>query len=36
MVKVLPEIDPGPETMLKTTVLPDAPPAADKAIGATP
>jgi hypothetical protein len=36
IVRVLPEIDPGPETMLKTTALPEAPPVADKEIGATP
>jgi len=36
MVNVLLETVPGPETTLKTTAFPEEPPAADKAIGATP
>ena len=36
MVNRFPESEAGPETRLKVTGLPEAPPVADKAIGATP
>lgn len=36
IVRVLPLIVPGPETMLKTTGLPEAPPVATRVMGDTP
>jgi hypothetical protein len=36
MVRVLPEIDPGPDWTLKITGLPEAPPVAESVIGETP
>ena len=35
-VKVLPPIEPGPETTLKLTALPEAAPVAVSAMGETP